>query len=112
MNSLFFRIESAACIKKAENLGIPYTGKDRLNVVHFGYEQQEFRRVKNLVTQLTKESDYFRAWVVPSWIQTGEMNTAIILLALFPVAFGVSVLGFLYWLQSRVQELEDVDPPW
>lgn len=64
MNVLFYQFESAAAREKAQSLGIPYQGRNRIHMLHFEETPKEMGRVLDILEHIRNESDWFRGRVV------------------------------------------------
>ncbi len=69
MQTIFYRCESEAARQKAKELGIPYPGRQRLNMMHVGGSAGERVRAIEIIAAIRDESDYFRGRIETQVIQ-------------------------------------------
>ncbi|EKU99671.1 hypothetical protein Lepto7375DRAFT_1736 [Leptolyngbya sp. PCC 7375] len=71
MKTIFYRCESEMARQKAQNLGLSYLGRQRLNMMHVGDGPMNTAKAMEVLGAIRDESDYFRGWVQVSLEKKG-----------------------------------------
>ena len=69
MQTIFYRHESNAARQVAEAAGLPYPGRERLNMMHVGISARDRIRAVEIIAAIKDESDYFRGRIETQVVQ-------------------------------------------
>lgn len=72
MNTVFYYHESEAAKQRAAELGIPYSGRSRLNILHFRNDPGSDYTTMMTIEKIKQESDYFQGYCVMQLEGKGE----------------------------------------